>query len=177
MTEFGLGKSVKEEGIPEWKSEGKLSGVWDLEELCVFPQVEIPTGFKIPNFVNKESLRSWHDMVRAFLKQFKHSKIELTRESIQNVSQKTGESFRKYAHRWKQIAIDVQPPMTKQEVCPYFLRSLKDPRYDLMLIVPFEDFSHLITMGEDIDFETQEGHMAPFYWNSTQHYARKGGPR
>ncbi|KAF7812874.1 hypothetical protein G2W53_033850 [Senna tora] len=54
-------------------------------------------------------------MVQAFLKQFKHSKIELTRESIQKVSQKIGESFREYAQRWKQIAIDVQPPITEQE--------------------------------------------------------------
>ncbi|KAF7823645.1 uncharacterized protein G2W53_021789 [Senna tora] len=51
--------------------------------------------------------------------------------------------------------------MTEHEVCRYFLRSLKDPHYDLMLVVPFEVFSQLITMGEDIDLETQEGHMAP----------------
>ncbi|KAF7838900.1 uncharacterized protein G2W53_007382 [Senna tora] len=48
-------------------------------------------------------------------------------------------------------------PMTEQEVCRYFLRFLKDPRYNLMFVVPFEDISQLITMGEDIDFETQEG--------------------
>ncbi|KAF7826390.1 putative Gag-pro [Senna tora] len=133
-----------------------------MEDLCVFPQVKIPAGFKILDFVKydrttnlefhlkaycltmekwgrneklflahfhfsltgfafqwyirlgKESLRPWHDMVQAFLKQFKHSKIELT-----------------------------------------------NPRYDLMLVVPFEDFPQLITMGKDIDFKTQEGHMAP----------------
>ncbi|KAF7821736.1 putative Gag-pro [Senna tora] len=133
MTKFGLGKLVQEEGTPKQKSEEKLSGVWDLEDLCVFPQVEIPVGFKIPAFVKydgttnpkfhlkgycltmgkwgqnekfflahfhfsltgfafqwylrlgKESFRSWHDMVQAFLKQFKHSKIELTCESIQKV--------------------------------------------------------------------------------------------
>ncbi|KAF7823705.1 uncharacterized protein G2W53_021849 [Senna tora] len=51
--------------------------------------------------------------------------------------------------------------MTEQEVCRYFLRSLKDPCYDLMLIVHFEDLSQLINMREDIDFETQEEHMAP----------------
>ncbi|KAF7821744.1 uncharacterized protein G2W53_027199 [Senna tora] len=63
--------------------------------------------------------------------------------------------------------------MTEQEVCCYFLRSLKDPRYDLMLVVPFEDFSQLITMGEDIDFEIQEGHMAPLI--GTQLSTVRGG--
>ncbi|KAF7810360.1 uncharacterized protein G2W53_037103 [Senna tora] len=61
--------------------------------------------------------------------------------------------------------IDVQPPMTEQEVCRYFLRSLKDHLCDFMLFVPFEDLSQLFTIGEDIDFETQEGHMAPLIGN------------
>ncbi|KAF7834828.1 Gag-pro-like protein [Senna tora] len=161
MTEFGLGKSTQEEGTPKLKSREKLYGVWDLEDLCVFPQVEVLAGFKFPDFVKydrttnpkfhlkvyflttgkwgrneklflahfhfsltgfafkryiclgKESLRSWHDMVQEFLKQFKHSKIELTRELIQKVSQKIGESFLEYAQRWKQIALDIQTPMTE----------------------------------------------------------------
>ncbi|KAF7821694.1 uncharacterized protein G2W53_027149 [Senna tora] len=117
ITEFRLGKSVQEEGTPEWKS---------MENCLQFAS------------------RGLHSNGTYAL-----------------VSRKTGESFREYAQRWKKIAIDVQPPMTEQEVCRYFLRSLKDPRYDLMLVVPFEYFSQLITMGEDIDFETQEGHMDP----------------
>ncbi|KAF7826896.1 gag-pro [Senna tora] len=78
-----------------------------------------------------------------------------------NVSRKAKESFRKYAWRWKQTTIDVQPPMTDKEECRYFLKSLKDSCYELMPVVSFEDFSHLITMGQDIDFKTQEGHMPP----------------
>ncbi|KAF7808459.1 uncharacterized protein G2W53_035202 [Senna tora] len=33
------------------KLKEKLPWVWDLEDLCVFPQVEIPVEFKIPDFV------------------------------------------------------------------------------------------------------------------------------
>ncbi|KAF7841602.1 gag/pol polyprotein [Senna tora] len=100
-------------------------------------------------------------MVQAFSKEFAYNKIELTHEMIQKVSQKIRESFREYAQRWKQTTIDVQPPITEQEVCHYFLRSLKDTCYDLMLTVPFKYFFQLVTIGEDIDCETQEGHMAP----------------
>ncbi|KAF7801976.1 uncharacterized protein G2W53_041087 [Senna tora] len=73
-------------------------------------------------------------MVQAFLEHFKHSKVEFNREMVQTVGGKTRELFRE---------------------------SLKDPRYDFMLVVPFKDFSQLVTIGEDIDFETQEGHIAP----------------
>ncbi|KAF7839474.1 uncharacterized protein G2W53_007956 [Senna tora] len=37
MTEFRLGKSVQEEGTPECKYGERILGVWDLEDLCVFP--------------------------------------------------------------------------------------------------------------------------------------------
>ncbi|KAF7839419.1 hypothetical protein G2W53_007901 [Senna tora] len=77
------------------------------------------------------------------------------------MSREVGESFCEYARRWKQTVIDVQPPITDQEECQYFLKSLKDPRYDLMLVVSFEDFSQLIIMVEDVDFKTREGHIAP----------------
>ncbi|KAF7801920.1 zinc finger BED domain-containing protein RICESLEEPER 2-like [Senna tora] len=106
--------------------------VWDLEDLCVFPQVEVSTGFKILDFVNLTGFAfQWY--------------IGLGKESL----------------RWKQTTIDVQPPMTDREECQYFLKSLKNPHYDLMLVVPFEKFSQLITIGEDINFKTREGHMAP----------------
>ncbi|KAF7812444.1 uncharacterized protein G2W53_033420 [Senna tora] len=52
--------------------------------------------------------------------------------------------------------------MTDREVCQCFLKSLKDPRYNLMVIVPFKDFSQLFTMGEDIDLQTKEMNKSSF---------------
>ncbi|KAF7823681.1 uncharacterized protein G2W53_021825 [Senna tora] len=62
---------------------------------------------------------------------------------------------------WRKAAIGVQPPMTDQEICKYFSRSLNDPCYNLMIIVPFKDFSQLVAMGEDIDLQTMEGCKPP----------------
>ncbi|KAF7802047.1 uncharacterized protein G2W53_041158 [Senna tora] len=44
----------------------------------------------------------------------------------------------------------------------YFLKSLKDPCYNLMVAIPFKDFSQLVTVGEDIDLHTKERYESPF---------------
>ncbi|KAF7802067.1 uncharacterized protein G2W53_041178 [Senna tora] len=121
-------------------------GNWERDEnflLALFHHSFIGFAYNWYMHLDREDLKSWRSMIPAFLKEFAYSKIELT-------------------HKSRQAALWVQPPMKDQEVCRYFLKSLKDPCYDLMDVVLFKDFSQLATVGEDIDLQTKKGYESPF---------------
>ena len=50
--------------------------------------------------------------------------------SLQNMEKKTNETFREYAHKWRNLAAQVQPPMTDKKLNKMFLNTLKAPYYD-----------------------------------------------
>ena len=51
-------------------------------------------------------------MAKAFLVQYKHTDIVPDRMSLQNMEKKASEFFREYAHKWRDLEAQVQPPMT-----------------------------------------------------------------
>ena len=67
-------------------------------------------------------------MAKAFLVQYKHmTDTAPDRMLLQNMKKKANESFREYAHKWRDLATQVQPPMTDKEVNKMFLNTLKAP--------------------------------------------------
>ena len=54
----------------------------------------------------------------------------LDRFSLQSMEKKTTETFKEYAHKWRDLAIQVQPPMIDKELNKMFLNTLKAPYYD-----------------------------------------------
>ena len=73
------------------------------------------------------------------------------RMSLQNMEKKASESFREYAHKWKDLAAQVQPPMTDKELNKMFLNTLKAPYYDRMIGNSNKDFSDVVSTGEMIE--------------------------
>ena len=70
-------------------------------------------------------------MAKAFLVQYKHmTDTAPDRMSLQNMKKKTSESFREYAHKWRDLAAQVQPSMTNKELNKMFLKTLKAHYYD-----------------------------------------------
>ena len=54
------------------------------------------------NQLSRDQIRSWTDLAKAFLVQYKYM-IDLAsdRISLQNMEKKTTETFREYAHKWR----------------------------------------------------------------------------
>ena len=64
-------------------------------------------------------------MAKAFLVQYKHMTDTVPdRMSLQNMEKKASESFREYAHKWRDLAAQVQPPMIDKELNKMFLNTL-----------------------------------------------------
>ena len=92
------------------------------------------------------------DLAKAFLVQYKHmTDTMLDRMSLQNMEKKANESFREYAHKWRDLVAQVQPPMTDKELNKTFLNILKAPCYDRMVGNSNTNFSNVVSAGEMIE--------------------------
>ena len=99
-----------------------------------------------------ENIRSWTDLAKAFLVQYKYmTESAPDRISLQNMEKKTTETFREYAHKWKDLAAQFQPPMTDKELNKIFLNTLKAPYYDRMIGNLNTNFSDVVFAGEMIE--------------------------
>ena len=60
-------------------------------------------------------------------------------------------TFREYAHKCRDLAAQVQLPMTDKELNNMFLNTLKEPYYDRMIENSNKDFSDVVSVGEIIE--------------------------
>ena len=102
--------------------------------------------------MSRENVRSWTDLAKAFLVQYKYM-IESApdRFSLQNMEKKTTKTFWEYAHKWRDLVAQVQPPMTDKELNKTFLNTLKAPYYDRMVRNSNTNFSDVVSVEEMIE--------------------------
>lgn len=59
-------------------------------------------------------IRTWREMEEAFLKHYQYNTyMAPNRMQLQNLTQKSEETFKEYAQRWKELTVRVQPPLLK----------------------------------------------------------------
>ena len=71
--------------------------------------------------------------------------------SLQNMEKKASEFFREYAHKWRDLAAQVQPPLTDKELNKTFLNTLRAPYYDRMVGNSNTNFSDVVSAREMIE--------------------------
>jgi len=71
-----------------------------------------------------------------------------SRTQLQSLCQKSGESFKEYAQRWRELAARVQPPMLERELTDMFIGTLQGVFMDRMGSCPFGSFSDVVICGE-----------------------------
>lgn len=60
-------------------------------------------------------IQSWRDMAEAFLKHYQYNTyIMPNRTQLQNLTQKSDETFKEYAQRLRELAANVQPPLLER---------------------------------------------------------------
>ena len=92
------------------------------------------------------------DLAKAFLVQYKYmTESTPDRISFQNMEKKVTKIFKEYAHKWRDLAAQVQPPMIDKELKKMFLNTLKVPYYDRMIKNSNTNFSDVVFAGEMIE--------------------------
>ena len=180
-----------------------------LDQLYMFPKIDKPPKFKVPEFVkyngdsnpyhhlkayclkmgsysyndaflmayfheslggsaynwymqlDHTTIKSWRELMLIFMRHYQHNvRDAMTRSELSTHKMKSGETFRAYAQRWRQMAAEVQPPMTEKEMISEFIKLLLEPFYSYMLGAHMGEFSHLFEIGERVDSLTKSGRLA-----------------
>ena len=85
-------------------------------------------------YMRLEKTSSWREMAISFLEYCRfNTDIAPDRTILIRIKKKSGESFREYAQRWRELAAQVQPPMVENEMIKWFIDNLKPLYYEKMI--------------------------------------------
>jgi len=106
-------------------------------------------------------IRSWNDLVDAFLKQYKYN-VDMApdRLQLQNMSKKGNETFKEYAQRWRELAAQVEPTLHDKEMVTMFMGTLQSPFYEHMVGSVSSNFADIVIIGERIELGLKTGKIA-----------------
>ncbi|XP_075086157.1 uncharacterized protein LOC107797942 [Nicotiana tabacum] len=164
--ERALRNPKQEEMVRKIKSlEQTLKNMQDLSgqnsvsysDLCMFPPVHLPVGFKMPKFKKYD----WHGDPIAHLKRYCNQlKGEGGKEEFLMAyfggeldgncvrMKKIAESFREYAIKWREQVARVKPPMDETEMVNVFLQAQEADYFQNMMSVMGKPFAEAIKIGE-----------------------------
>lgn len=79
-------------------------------------------------------VRTWRVLVEAFLKHYQYN-LDMAPNwtQFQSLAQKSDESFKEYAQRWRDLAARVQPTLLEKELVDMFMNTLQGPYLDKMV--------------------------------------------
>ncbi|XP_073219742.1 uncharacterized protein [Cicer arietinum] len=108
--------------------------------------------------LERSRIHSWKDLVDAFLRQYKYN-IDMApdRMQLQNSLKKDNEAFKEYTQRWREMASQVEPPLSEKEMVGMFMDTLQSPFYDKMIGSMSSNFSDLVMIGERIESGMRSG--------------------
>lgn len=81
------------------------------------------------------------------------------RRKLLSMSQKDNESFKEYAQRWREVASQVEPPLTEKELTDWFMDTIHSVFYERMVSSISANFSNLVVMGITIAHGMKNGKM------------------
>ena len=88
----------------------KMTGYTSNDKLLIhcFQDILSGSATRWYNRLSRNQIKSWTDLAKAFLVQYKHmTNTAPDRLSLQNMEKKTTEIFREYAHKWRDLAAQV----------------------------------------------------------------------
>ncbi|OMO77290.1 Retrotransposon gag protein [Corchorus olitorius] len=112
------------------------------------------------NRLDRHHIRSWQDLGKAFITQFKHmSELVPDRWSLQAMERNLTEIITEYDQRWRDAASQVIPAISDKEQAMLFINTFKPPYYGYLLSGMTKDFVDLVVLGEMIDISIKNGKL------------------
>ncbi|XP_070025533.1 uncharacterized protein [Nicotiana sylvestris] len=133
------------------------------KDLCLFPDVQLPVGCKMPKFDLYDGngdpityLRGFcskmrgaggkDELLMAYFSQIQFEVIP-DRLSLTKLEKKHSESFREYGFRWREQAARVDPSMKESEMVDYFLQALEPTYFSYLVSAVGKSFNEVVKMG------------------------------
>ncbi|XP_012435499.1 uncharacterized protein LOC105762137 [Gossypium raimondii] len=128
------------------------------------------------NQLSRAKISSWRDLAQAFMRQYGHvAEMVHDRITLQNMEKKSNEGFRQYAQRWREVAVQVQPPLLEREMTMLFVNTLKAPFITHMLGSATKNFVDIVMSGEMIENAVKSGKIDVGENNRRQNSKKKEG--
>ena len=79
------------------------------------------------------------------------------RNTLQTMEKKSTETFMEYAQRWRDVASQIDPPLTEKEINQTFVETLKGAYYEKLLASVPKLFADLVSAGEMVEKAIRSG--------------------
>lgn len=87
------------------------------------------------------------------------TELALDRLTLQSLEKGPNENFKDYARRWRETAMEVQPPLTERELTTLFINTLKGVYYEKLIGHVSSTFADLVASGELIESGVKGGKL------------------
>ncbi|XP_004240794.1 uncharacterized protein [Solanum lycopersicum] len=92
---------------------------------------------------------SWSALAKDFIDRFAYNvEIVPDRYSLEKMKQKSTESYREFAYRWRKEAARVRPPMTEKEIVEVFVRVQEPEYYGRIILLIGAKFVEIVKVDE-----------------------------
>ena len=106
-------------------------------------------------------IKKWTDLADAFLKQYKFNlEIAPDKTSLITMEKGTQEFVRAYAQRWRDRAINVQPPLIEIEMVTLFANTFRASYYKHLMGSSTQHFYDVVRIAERIEQGIRSGRIA-----------------
>ncbi|KAK4715726.1 hypothetical protein R3W88_014064 [Solanum pinnatisectum] len=104
---------------------------------------------------------SWNALAKDFIERLAYNvEIVPDRYSLEKMKQKSIESYREFAYRWRKEAARVRPPMSEKEIVEVFVRVQEPEYYDRIMLLVGAKFAEIVKVGETIEDGLRTGKIA-----------------
>jgi hypothetical protein len=108
--------------------------------------------------LSKDNIHTFEELAAAFESHYEfNTRLKPNRDSLKSLSQKSDETFREYAQRWRGAAARVSPRLDEEELTQTFLKTLKKEYKERMIVSAPNNFSDMVTMGTRLEEAVREG--------------------
>ena len=124
--------------------------------------------------LDKAKIRGWRDLAESFVNQYRfNAEITPDRFELQRMSKGENETFKGYAQRWREIAAQVQPPLTEREHITTFVSTLKGVYFEKLVGTITTNFSDLVITGGQVEDAIRHGKLIDTSAKPTDSSAKK----
>jgi hypothetical protein len=103
------------------------------------------------NSLSFANIKTWRDMAESFYRHYAHNAyMAPTVEDLKKIEQKSTESFRAHALRWRELAAQVQPPLLEREMANIFINTMRGAMLSNLLPHLNSNFAEVVSAGENI---------------------------
>ncbi|XP_034903465.1 uncharacterized protein [Populus alba] len=141
----------------------KMAEVIHDDKMLIYFFQDSLTGSALSWYMRLDNIRirKWTDLADAFLKQYKFNlEIAPDRTSLISMEKGTQESVRAYAQRWRDQAINVQPPLIETEMVTLFANTFRAPYYEHLMGSSAQHFYDVVRIAERIEQGIRSGRIA-----------------